>query len=264
MLSMGDQDISTHELEQRVVYTFLRAAGRVARQAGLCLKEVESLATTAFFHELKDVSMSMRESAELLGVSMRKVALLSKALKGVFLEPEAAVGLPRQLEFMLLAAPLSRARIAQALPQVDAESLDAAIAQLLAEERVAEVPGRVLRYRRTRPTARLVRDTWMARVDGLHNLTGVLANVAWARFFDERSDAFARTVTLRLRAEDVDALQALYEDTLWPALEALDRAADESNRPEEVVSMELGLCWAPLDYLKKRALAVCPREGPHG
>ena len=46
----------------------------------------------------------------------------------------------------------------------------------------------------------------------------------------------------------MDALKALYEDTIWPALEALDAAAkgDAGAR-----SMEFVVSWAPYQLIRR-------------
>jgi hypothetical protein len=90
----------------------------------------------------------------------------------------------------------------------------------------------------------LVRDDWLARIDGLNHQLGAVLRAAHGRFFKRDARAFARTVSLRVRREKISELEALYRDVLWPALVALD-AECQGLDPEDIEEMTLSLCWAP-------------------
>ncbi|MEO1271243.1 MAG: hypothetical protein AAFX99_24390 [Myxococcota bacterium] len=129
---MSDHDAQdTQTLEQetrtRVIYSVLVPAVRLAFVFRVPLKELGDLLQMAYYHETKRRGLKMRETSEQLGVSMRKVAQLSKRLKRNFLKPESDYGLPRQIEFMLWAEPLSELRIGQALPHEHGEAIVAAL-----------------------------------------------------------------------------------------------------------------------------------------
>ena len=49
-----------------------------------------------------------------------------------------------------------------------------------------------------------------------------------------------------MRKADLPTLQKLYQETLWPALVALDEAA---KGDDEATSIEVSLVWAPLGAL---------------
>ena len=89
---------------------------------------------------------------------------------------------------------------------------------------------------------RLVRDTILARIDGLGNLLGSVANVIFGRFFEREPAAFARTLNLRVRREDLPALQALYESLVWSRLVELDEAA---HGDPDAVAIDFNVIWGP-------------------
>lgn len=252
--SEEEEDVAVlpaHEKPLRVVYEGLRVAGRMALALGLPARDLPRWLHLAVFHELRQRGRRQREIADDLGYSMRKVALLARALKDNFLDAHASHTLPRRIEYMLWAEPLSEARLCRALPDEPAHDVGEALRLLIAEGRVAEVPGRVPHYKATRPSSRLARDEWLARMDGLGHLLGTVMDAVYGRFFAaEPGPSFARTVSLRVRPQDLVELTRLYETQLWPALCALDEAAQ--GDPEAV---DLNVAWvvALRDLMKRHA-----------
>lgn len=231
-----------HEYTRRVLYSLLIPVARLAGSEGVDLKELGHWIETAYFHELKGRGLKMREMSDLLGVSMRKVAMLSKQLKLNFLRPEREVSLPRQIEFVLWSEPLSKARLAQTFPGASQEELDEAIDLLVHEDRIVEVDGRTPRYDIASATRRIVGRDWMGRIDGLNNLMNNVADAVFARFFRGEERAFARTLRLRVRPEDLPELQELYEEHVWERLRALDERA---RGDEHAIPMGVSILWAP-------------------
>ena len=236
-----------HEMNRRVVYSLFLPVVRLAFVFRVPIKELGDWLHMAYYHETKRRGLKMREAAELLSVSMRKVALLSKRLKQNFIQAETDHELPRRIEFILWAGTLSEARLIQALPVEEPEAITAALQRLLEQGRVEEVPGRTVTYQVVRSTYRLVHDNLLARIDGLNNLLASTANAVYARFFRSDPRAFARTVSLRIRKRDEDALMALYRDVIWPKLVELDEAA---KGDPEADTVDVSLVWAPYEYLR--------------
>ena len=228
-------------MAQRVVYALLMPPTRLAQLLRVPLKDLGEWTQMAYFHETRRRGLKMREAAQLLDVSMRKVALLSKQLKLGFTEPDDTVGLPRRVEFMLWAGALSEARIAQALA-LSVEEVAGALATLQEQGRVELVPGRTPTWRAVASEFRLVRSEWTTRLDGLNNLLGSVVSAIHGRFFTKDPRAFARTVSLRVRGQDMHKLEALYQEVLWPALVELDRASKDGADVEEI---DLTILWAP-------------------
>lgn len=231
-------------MARRVVYALLMPPTRLAELLRVPLKDLGDWTQMAYFHETKRRGLKMREAAELLDVSMRKVALLSKRLKQGFVDADEEHGLPRKVEFMLWAGPLSEARIAQAL-NLPAEEVQAALASLVEQGRVELVPGRTPTYQVVASEFRLVRSQWTARLDGLNNLLGSVVGAVYGRFFVGDPRAFARTVSLRVRKEDLPKLEILYQNVLWPALVELDKASKGAAETEEI---DLTILWAPYGH----------------
>ena len=237
------------EFHERVAYAMLLPAVRVARVLDLPLRAMGDWLHMAYFHELKRSGYKMRESADLLGVSMRKVALLSKRLKENFLRADAEAGLPRRVEFVLWSGPQSRARIQQAFPAVERAEVNAAIAQLIDEGRITQRrKGTRWVYEVSARESRLIRNDWSARLDALNNLLGNVCHAAFGRLFRDEANAFVRTVSFRIRKRDVAKLRALYNDVIWKQLSQLEAAAADADE-EDTLSLDYSICWAPVDYL---------------
>lgn len=231
------------ELRQRAVYSLFRPAVRLARRFRVPLKRLAQWLQIAYFHELRQQGLTLKEIADRLDVGMRKAAELSRQMKGQFCRPEFEHGLPRRIEFMLWAETLSRARIHQLMRTdgINEDEVEAAIDRLLEERRIRPVEGKkdVLTVTSTR--ARLVSPPWMARIDGLNNLVANLGRVTEDRVLNQRPTALLRTLSFRLRPEDVVELRDLYETVLSPRLAELEKRASERS---DALSMSLSILWA--------------------
>ena len=243
------EEVDKSELNNRIVYTLLLPVVRLAFVLKTPIKTLGNLLQMAYYHETQRNALKMKDIALLLNVSMRKVALLSKQLKQNFLHTEAEHGLPRRIEFMLWAGPQSFARILQAVNE-DKDEVAQAINRLLKQKRIVKVPGPGLTdsYKVVKSEYRLVRDTMLARMDGLQNLLVSVSNAVYARFLKSDDRAFARTVSLRIRKESLNRLNKLYEEEIWKTLLALDEEAEGDTEAEE---MDISILWAPCDFIKR-------------
>lgn len=238
------------KMRHRVVYSCLLLPVRLGLAFGLSMRELIDLLQMAAFHETRRRDMKMREVSELLDVSMRKVSQLSSRLRRNFAAEEILEELPRRIEFMLWAEPMSEARIHQVLRGASGEEVDEALDLLVEQARVRRITeGDSVTYEVSRAEFRLVSQDWLARLDGLNNLVANLANAVDARFFEDEPAAFARTVSLRIRPEDLDRLHALYSDQIWETLRELDAAAhdDPTARP-----IDLSIAWAPYEFVLRK------------
>lgn len=235
--------IDPEELRQRAVYSLFRPTVRLARRFRVPLKRLAHWLQIAYFHELRQQGLTLKEIADRLDVGMRKAAELSRQMKGQFFRPEFEHGLPRRIEFMLWAESLSRARIHQLMRTegIDEDEVEAAIERLLAERRIRPVEGKkdVLTVTSTR--ARLVSPSWMARIDGLNTLVANLGRVTEDRVLNQRPTALLRTLSFRLRPEDVVELRDVYETVLFPRLAELEERASERT---DALTMSLSILWA--------------------
>lgn len=242
-------DFTRDELRERVLYAGLKGIARWVRATRTPLKTARHLFDVAAFHDLRSGGHPIKAIATRLGISPRGAAQLSKALKQNFLSAERAHTLPRRIEFILWAEPLGEGRIRQALGDgVEPAAVRAALDSLLADGRVEALPGRTETYRVTRGDSRMVRDAWLARIDALDHLLQTVGDAVAARFLAPDERAFARTISLRVRAADQAELRRLYDDIIWPALVRLDEAAAGDPTAE---ALNLALLWAPREFIDR-------------
>ncbi len=248
------------ELSQRLVYALLLPAVRMALALKMPSKELLRWAELAVYHEARRRNLNNREIAEQLDVSVRKVAELSRRLKDNFLAPDQEHGLPRRIEFMLWGESASAARIKQTFTDATEAEIADALATLESQGRIRRVGGRTERYERVRAQALLVQDQMLARIDGLNNLLGNVADVVHARFVaDEPPESFARTVSFRVRKGDAPRLRALYDNLIWELLQRLDE--DAHAAPDEADTVSLSILWSPHAHLEQ-LLEASRRPGP--
>lgn len=229
---------------RRVVYSLLRPAARIAAKAGLPLKDFAQLSQLSLYEVKKGQGLSQREIAEELDVSSRTIDRLLKDLREGFFEPEIEHELPRKIEFMLWAEPAGIARIAQVLSKHEPDDIEHALALLVQEGRVETVPGRTLKYAPTQRANRLMDKDLASRIDGLNNVLTVLAEATQNRFINGDRRAAARSVTMRVRRQDIEEFEKIYEETVWPRLVALDEKATSA---EDAVDMGLTIVWTPFE-----------------
>ena len=236
------------ELERRVIYSLMLAMVRLAKTFQVSLEEAQGLLQMAYFSELRKDGLKLREIADILDVSPRSVARLSKQLKSNFFRPEREHNLPRRILFMLWSEPMSQARITRELDDVDSELVTSALKGLQESGRITLNSGRVETFSTTRDAERMVLPGWTSRIGALNSLAGNVSSVIFGRFFEERPSAFARTLSFRLRRVDLPKLNELYEQEIWPRLEALDA----SGHDDEALAMNLSICWSELDTIPSR------------
>ncbi len=250
------EDISDEELSARVIYTLFLPSVRIARLFSIDLSTMKGWLEMAYFHELRKQDLKQREIADVMGISMSKVSLLSKQLKGNFLGEARADELVRRIEFMLWAEPLSSLKIKQVLTDEDGSEVEAALAELEAQGRIVKQPsGTTEVYQLNIATDRRVWDNWVARVDGLQDALGNVTNVIYGRFFQSEPLAFARTLSFRLLSQRVDELKRVYEEHVFRTIVELDQEVDalgDEESEDDVEELSLSLFWAPYQYLKKK------------
>lgn len=262
MTKTPDARMSDAELSQRLVYSLLLPAVRMALAHDVSLKELQRLIELAAYHEARRRDLTNTEIAERMDVSIRKVAELSRRLKENFLAPDQEHGLPRRIEFMLWGESASLARIKQTFTDASEDEVDEAVASLEAQGRIRKVEGRTERYERVRSQAVLVNDQLLARIDGLDNLLGNVADVVEARFIDDPPpESFARTLSFRVRPSDLPRLRALYDHVIWEVLQRLDEDARSAADP---LTLSASILWAPHAHLQSRLAAARDRNPTTG
>lgn len=249
---LAETDISDEELAQRVVYALMRPAVRLAAVLGLDMKTTATLLQTAYFQELRSLGLTLDVAGERLGVSRRTAARLSKQLKNRFVVPEIRHNLGRRIEFMLAAQPMSAARLAQTLTDVDEAEVVEALDGLVAAGRVELRDGRTPTYHPAASLRQLARDTWVQRVGGLTSFAENLADAVWGRFMQSNPQTFARTLSFRVPAGAHEKLEAFYQEHLLPLVVELDET-DDPDRIGDRDELQLSICWAPYELIHRES-----------
>jgi Asp-tRNA(Asn)/Glu-tRNA(Gln) amidotransferase A subunit family amidase len=214
------------------------------------LHHVRDAAETAYFHETRRNDMKMREVADLMQVSMSKVALLSKSLKQNFVRPDIEEELERRIEFMLWAEPLSVAKMRQVLTDVKPKDVKRAVQKLKQEGRIEKVElENTWVYQLNIETDRRSWETWIARIDGLQNALRNVGDAVYARFVSGDPSAFARTLQFRAKKDQLGRLSEAYEE-LFALVVELDQEAQEA-REDEVEELGLSVFWAPNNHVER-------------
>lgn len=235
--------ISQQESRRRIAFAVLAPFARVAVNWRLPLREAKQLIELAYYAEARRRGYKLREVAELLSVSMSKLGLLSRDLKEIFDEGTTGQTTARRILSVLGAGPLSEAKVLSVLDDVEAEAVRAVLAEMVEQKLLELVAGRTPLYRLASGQYRLVREPWMARYDALNHLMTAIGQTVDARF--ERTDpsAMARTLSFKIRPEDLARLAELYEKQVVPLIVELDRKAVADAA--EGISMNVAMMWAP-------------------
>jgi hypothetical protein len=243
-------DISQDELVLRVVHALLRPAVQIGGVFGVSVKELTRLLESAYFQDQRARTATLRETATRLGISERSAERLSKQARETFLLPELKHHLPRRIEFMLAATPMSSARIAQVLRDVEEADIANALNGLVEAGRIKLDGDRTAVYEPVEGVRSMERDSWVGRVGGLASFAENLANAAWGRFFNQESAAFARTLTFRLTPERVQQLTAWYSEQVLPHIVQWSAEADAAG-VDDTTAMQMSLCWAPYEAISQ-------------
>ena len=239
------------ELVARVLFALLRPAVRLATLFGVGLKELTRLLESAHYQEARARTATQRDVADALGVSARTADRLARQSREAFVVPEVEHHLPRRIEFMLAAMPMSAARLVQIVHDAtEGEVLDA-LAALERDGRVTTESGRTTVYRPAAGVRSLPRDRWVNRIGGLESFGENLSNAAWGRFFADDPRAFARTLSFRLTDAQLTELDAWYQQSVLPVVIAWSEAAEATEDAPPRTAMQLSLCWAPYEAMEQ-------------
>lgn len=235
--------ISQQESRRRIAFAVLAPFARVAVNWRLPLREAKQLIELAYYAEARRRGYKLREVSELLSVSMSKLGLLSRDLKEIFDQGTEGQTTARRALSVLGAGPLSEAKLLSVLDDVAPETVRSVLAEMVEQKLLELDPGRTPLYRLASAQYRLVREPWMARYDALNHLMTAIGQTVDARF--ERTDpaAMARTLSFKIRPEDLGRLSELYEKQVVPLIVELDRQA-VANEPDGV-AMHVAMMWAP-------------------
>lgn len=220
------------EYKQRIVFSLLRAAARVAMRLGLPLDQMVGLCRMAYFEEAREeAKLDLGTIAELFGKSLRTVSSLHNQYRGDFFSPERDVQFRRELAGRLAQGPLTREELAAAFDGKSEVELAAAIDDLLRERRIID-DGKKLR-RNPEDHHFFNEADIVGRVDGLNRQMDIVAETVWNRLIQEPAPptAVARSYVFAGQEPEVrKLLDDLLELTLKRAIETDELAtADGVN-----------------------------------
>lgn len=241
-------ELHRDELVARVLYELLGPAARIAAEFGVPARELVRLLENAHFREVRRRSPTLRDAAERLGISARTAERLSKQSRETFVLPELEHHLPRRIEFLLAAAPMSAARLVQVLRDVEESDVLQALDVLIADGRVNSSGDRTVTYQPAKGVRSLPRDTWTARVGALGSFGENLSNAVWGRFFANDPASFARTLSFRVSRSAMSQLAEWYSEHVLAEVVRWSTEA-ESTAESDTVAMQLSLCWAPYEAM---------------
>lgn len=246
---LPEQEPLAGELEQRVIYSLLLPAVSLAARFGISAKDLGQWVQLAYLRHLRDQGMTHKEAGAVMGLSERSAKRLGQQLRGRFLRPEQEHNLPVRVEFILRAAPMSRARLYQVLRDVPQAELDTAIDALLDQGHIQEQEGRTVTLRVVRSVHSRVRDSWLARIGGLNSLSQNLAETVLGSFFLRDGRSLARTMSFHLLPHQQEQLKEALQQ-LIQAIAAMDQEAE--GQPQ-ALPVRLSVLWAPFGLLARRA-----------
>lgn len=209
-----------------VLTLLCRPAAALGVRLGLSMRDLLDAMQLAVYQVVRDEGWSQKQAADRLDVSVRTIAELSRATKDTFGAAGDTYELPRRIELLLWAQPLTLGRLTQALRGVEASRVEEALGKLEADGHVVgDGPAHRKRYRVTRDLSMFPAGSLLARLDGLKRFMGGIGQTVGARFFDEpATDAGTRNFDFRVRRADAERL-TWYRALLLDAIVALDKAA---------------------------------------
>jgi hypothetical protein len=246
-MTEGQENEETFDGTQ-VVYAALSLTAQISSRLTLNLKDIKRLVEVACFHEARRRGLKLREIADKLGVSQPKVGLLSKQFKDHFSKAESDSGLPRRILMVLWAEEMTRPGLARALAGFDEDEVSQALDKLVSAGRVRPISGRTTRYEVMRSNHRMVDTKWLARLDAISDMMTTVAKTVERRIFDKDPRAFARAIQVDVLPEDIDRLNELYQNTVFPLLSEINERA---GRSEDAVKIRFSIMWAPEDSTLK-------------
>jgi|JI10StandDraft_1071094.scaffolds.fasta_scaffold621791_1 hypothetical protein len=239
---MESEELDLNEEDRSLFLALCAPLARMAVRRGIPLRAVKHLVGMACYHETRLAGLTGPEATEVMDVSLRTITQLSRQMKD-FLTVESQHGLPRKLEHLLWAEPISAARMKQTIRGYTAEEIGEALDLLLAEGRIRLRDD--LRYEVTSKQVGLVdMNSFGARVDGMKDQLEAVADSVQARFIEglPEEQAMARTYTVRIMPSQQELMfKALYP-TFKFALEGMEQAA---RGQEDLIEMAMSITWAP-------------------
>ncbi len=242
----AQESIGGDERGRRALHVTLRASARVAMETGVELKRLKRAVEDAYVHEALERGWPLKQIGETLGVSASKTALLSRQLKKGLMSRvvQEELELPRRLEYMLWAKPMTLARLNQVLPNERYVDLSRALKALVEEERVERRgAGQSATYSLRVDPERRPWERYLSRLDGAQRGLSAAADAMRSLFVrGEEEPAQVYSVEVPVARERVGEARAIIERAMTELIGELQGLEGEPG--EDAVELKLGTFWA--------------------
>lgn len=240
--------VNVREMQLRLVYSLVKPAVRAAARFGIPIRTIGELVRLAYFEHLSRTGMSLGDIARRFGQTPRHMRSLAQRLKEDFFRAERDVGLAREVEALVAERGPDEAELVAALATWEADEVRAAVAELVAEQRIERGAGGRLHMAKQYVVLRS--DEFHHRIDSLnHLMDGTWRAVLHRLVYDDRETAMMKTISFSaVPAELIQFLHKL-EGELRRELAALDESAGFQGQAESRFTMALTL--APAGEEKK-------------
>lgn len=217
------------QMQLRLVYSLFKPAIRCAARFGIPVRTLVELVRLSLCEALVQQGSSTAEIAKRLGLTPRHVRSFRSRLQGDFFDAEKEVGLSRQVEDAVADKPLSAKALAQKLPGADRETLDATIAELIAEGRLDRDGSGALSIGKKYVV--LTSDTFHQRIDALNHFFNAAYRATLERLvFDNRQTAMLKTVSFNATPDQVHEFMRRLEGHIRTEIAELEERASFDAR----------------------------------
>lgn len=228
-----------------VAFSFVELVAKAFLRFDLSLSDLQRWSRLAMFSSLRGSGATIEQACDRLDVSKPTGWRLAKELRDDFLDPEAEHALPLRIVYALRTEARSLKKLQQIFPNEKASAIERALEQLQKEDRVRICKGRTPLFEATRTQDRLVGPTWSSRIGALKALLAHVLQTVDARIVQDRPEAFARTIDLKLGRRQQEKLTRFYEEQLWPFLSELeDEALAECKGDDSPDDFQISLLWS--------------------
>ena len=240
---MNTSSATPQELIMRVLASVLRIAVRIAVRARVPTKKLTKLLQVTYYQELrKNPEHSVKDIANLLGVSPSTVDGLSARSRSNFYAPETEIEPQRRLILALRRKPLTMSDLKAALPKVKAADLKRHVQSLIDVGWAVACTDNTIALTDKMPS--MAHADLIRRFDGLNHQMDITADAIWTGFVGQSSEALARSWTVLTTSQEFEALQTSAIQTLrYAAVDAEERALAE--HPGNVKHYSMTLTMAP-------------------
>ncbi|WP_437656803.1 hypothetical protein [Sorangium sp. So ce1182] len=227
----------------RLVYSLLKPALRMAARFNVPVRAIADLVRLGYYEVLAKQGLSGMEIARVFDQTPRHMRSLAQRLNSDFFAAETDVGIVREVEEAVALNQPTKQQLPKLLPAADPEALDAAVAQLLSDERIEIGEDGHLSIGRRYVV--MTSDGFNQRIDALnHHLDGLYRAAVQRLIHDERRAVMIKTITISACPDELDAYLKKLEGELRRELAALEESATFAGQSGQRFTLGLAVSAA--------------------